>query len=61
MITPIIDSVGDEQAKEMFFPELIPQKGNEAMLPTVPHEGGTLHCKRRPGDAEDHDSQCGPQ
>ncbi len=27
-----------EQAKEMLFPELIPQKGNEAMLSTVPHE-----------------------
>ena len=27
-----------EQAKEMLFPELIPQKGNEAMLSTVPPE-----------------------
>ena len=40
-------SISYEQAKEMLFPELIPQKGNEAMLSTVPHEGRTLHCKRR--------------
>ena len=31
-------SISYEQAKEMLFPELIPQKGNEAMLSTVPHE-----------------------
>ena len=27
-------SISYEQAKEMLFPELIPQKGNEAMLST---------------------------
>ena len=31
-------SISYEQAKEMLFPELIPQKGNEAMLSTIPHE-----------------------
>lgn len=31
-------SISYEQAKEMLFPELIPQKGNEAVLSTVPHE-----------------------
>ena len=31
-------SISYEQAKEMLFLELIPQKGNEAMLSTVPHE-----------------------
>ena len=31
-------SISYEQAKEMLFPELIPQKGNESMLATVPHE-----------------------
>ena len=31
-------SISYEQTKEMLFPELIPQKGNEAMLSTVPHE-----------------------
>lgn len=31
-------SISYEQSKEMLFPELIPQKGNEAMLSTVPHE-----------------------
>ena len=31
-------SISYEQAKEMLFPELLPQKGNEAMLSTVPHE-----------------------
>ena len=31
-------SISYEQAKEMLFPELIPQKGNEAMLSTVSHE-----------------------
>lgn len=27
-----------EEAKGMLLPELIPQKGNEAMLTTTPHE-----------------------
>ena len=31
-------NISYKQAKEMLFPELIPQKGNEAMLSTVPHE-----------------------
>lgn len=31
-------TISYEEAKGMFFPELIPQKGNEAMLATVPHE-----------------------
>ena len=31
-------TISYEEAKRMFFPELIPQKGNEAMLATVPHE-----------------------
>ena len=31
-------SISYEQAKEMLFPELIPQKGHEAMLSTVPPE-----------------------
>ena len=31
-------SISYDQAKEMLFPELIPQKGNESALATVPHE-----------------------
>ena len=40
-------SISYEQAKAMLFPELIPQKGNEAMLSTVPHEKVFLWIFRR--------------
>ena len=31
-------SISYEQAKDMLFPELIPQKGNEALLSVHPHD-----------------------
>ena len=31
-------SISYEQAKDMLFPELIPQKGNEALLSAHPHD-----------------------
>ena len=31
-------SINYEQAKDMLFPELIPQKGNEALLSAHPHD-----------------------
>ena len=36
-----------EQAKEMLFPELIPQKGNEAILAEHPHERPAIKSQAR--------------